>query len=328
MECQDLPSEDDIRSYWIYNDKIYVSIVCITYNQSEYICDAIDSFLKQKTRYMFNIIIHDDCSNDKTQGILKKYKEKYPTLIEIILQKENQYSNGKKPSRIAISKSKAEYIALCEGDDYWVDEYKLDSQIEELEKNKKVKLCFTKAYILKNNKLLVKYDYGDKKRTISAEDFIKIGGGACATNSIVFSKSVLDCMPIWYDVAPVGDAFVQAYGAIPGGVIYLPKITSVYRVLSNGSWSSKSTLNLHSIYFNLNKLDEFYNLFNLDTNHSYAKYTKIMIGRKYLENFLLSLKRCDINSYTIKLLLKAMFKLKFRFIKVLFEIISDNFKSR
>ena len=78
------------------NKKVEVSICCITYNQKDYISEAIESFLMQKTNFNFEILIHDDCSTDGTIEILKKYEEKYPELIKVIYEKENQYSMGKK----------------------------------------------------------------------------------------------------------------------------------------------------------------------------------------------------------------------------------------
>ncbi|WP_370560273.1 glycosyltransferase [Edwardsiella tarda] len=313
-------------AHWEYKEYTYISIVCITYNHSQYICQAIDGFLKQRTIYKFNIIIHDDCSNDETQDILIAYKNKYPNIIKLILQKENQYSKNKKPSKIAISASDAKYIALCEGDDYWIDELKIDTQVRELECNDKYKLCFTKASVLKDGLLIEKYDYGKEKKILNANEFIEIGGGACATNSIVFRKSIMDFMPLWYDAAPVGDAFVQAYGAIPDGVIYLPINTAVYRFLSNGSWSKRLTTNSKNIYLGLRKLEEYYCYFDRDTNYKYSHNINLMLGRKYLEAYCLSLKRYDFNRYLLFLIYASIRKLKINFFTILYKIIMDFLK--
>lgn len=110
-----------------------VSIICPTYNHEEYISDAIESFLMQKVDFPIEIIIHDDASTDNTVNIIKRYEKKYPDLIKPIYQKENQYSKGKIPAHFVYKKATGKYIAICEGDDYWTDPYKLQKQFNFLE---------------------------------------------------------------------------------------------------------------------------------------------------------------------------------------------------
>ena len=119
-----------------HNYDIKVSICCITFNQEEYISDALDSFLMQKTNFKYEIIIHDDASTDNTVKILKEYKQKYPDIIKLILQENNQYSLGEKVSVNAYNITTGKYIAICEGDDYLTDENKLQIQVDYLEGNK------------------------------------------------------------------------------------------------------------------------------------------------------------------------------------------------
>jgi len=107
-------------SNWKNQGKPLVSVVCITYNHEHYIKDAIEGFLIQETRFPFEIIIHDDASTDATAEISRQYAEKYPNIIRLILQEENQYSQGKNVLPIVFAKAKGEYVALCEGDDYFL----------------------------------------------------------------------------------------------------------------------------------------------------------------------------------------------------------------
>jgi len=111
-----------------------VSVCCITYNHENYIGDALKSFLMQITDFPIEIIVHDDASTDDTAKKIKKYEEDFPDKLIPIYQTENQWSKGIKPSPIYVwPKARGKYIALCEGDDYWTDPYKLQKQVDFLE---------------------------------------------------------------------------------------------------------------------------------------------------------------------------------------------------
>lgn len=126
------------------SNKPLVSIGCITYNHGNYIKDAIEGFLLQRTTFPIEIIIHDDASNDNTPNIIKEYEERYPNLIVAIYQSENQYSKGIKPLLdFVFTKAKGKYLAICEGDDYWSDTYKLQKQVDFLENNSEYGLVHT-----------------------------------------------------------------------------------------------------------------------------------------------------------------------------------------
>lgn len=121
-----------------------VSICCITFNHEKYIQEAIESFLMQKTEFPIEIIIHDDASTDGTTAIIKEYANKYSDLVIPILQTENQYSKGIRPSATYVwPKARGKYIALCEGDDYWTDPFKLQKQVDILEKDPNCVLVYT-----------------------------------------------------------------------------------------------------------------------------------------------------------------------------------------
>ena len=112
------------------NSEIAVSVICLTYNQEKYIEKALNGFVKQKTNFKFEVLVHDDASTDKTTEIIKQYEKKYPDIVKPIYQKTNQFSIGNNPTKICFKKSKGKYIALCEGDDYWCDENKLQKQYD------------------------------------------------------------------------------------------------------------------------------------------------------------------------------------------------------
>lgn len=138
-------SQEDIMRNWNTNnsDLPLVSVRCITYNHEHYIAQALEGFLMQKTTFPFEIVVHDDASTDNTANIIREYEAKFPNIIKPIYETENQYSKKDGSlSRILNNACKGKYIALCEGDDYWIDENKLQIQIDFLEKRSEYVMCF------------------------------------------------------------------------------------------------------------------------------------------------------------------------------------------
>jgi len=126
-------TESELHSRWAGHSKPVVSIICMTYNHERYVETAIRGFLSQNTTYPFEIIFHDDASTDGTQAVIRRWQEQYPTIIRAILQTENQMSRGGRPFDILLSAARGDYVATCDGDDFWVDTSKLQHQLSFLE---------------------------------------------------------------------------------------------------------------------------------------------------------------------------------------------------
>lgn len=282
-----LPTELDIMSVWEKTDNTMplVSIVCIAYNHEKYIDDCIRGFLLQKTSYPFEIIIHNDASTDDTNKIISYYAKRYPQLIKTINQTENQYS--KSPNSvitIPTSLARGKYIALCEGDDFWIDSKKLDKQIKLLLTDKEVKLCFSAALIMFNSgKLTEGYKYSSNIKVFSTEEVIRQGGGFMPTCSLVIHKSVFKSLPNWFvDLAPVADTFLQILGSIDKGAVYLPDMTSIYRVESEGSWSSNDEVRKNNeVMAHKNRMIKCLDFINKQTNKAYDSAFKHYIAASY-----------------------------------------------
>src|SRR5688572_16584043 len=122
---------------WEANSTPLVSISCVTYNHASYLRQAVDGFLIQKTTFPVEILIHDDASTDGAVDIIKEYQSKFPTVIYPMVQTENQFSQGIRGmmTRFNFPRARGKYIALCEGDDYWTDPFKLQKQVDFLEEN-------------------------------------------------------------------------------------------------------------------------------------------------------------------------------------------------
>ncbi|MCB2295342.1 glycosyltransferase [Clostridium algoriphilum] len=219
---------------------ILVSINCITYNHEEYIADAIESFLMQKTDFNFKIVIGEDCSLDGTRKIIDDYIIKYPNKIKLITSDENV--GAKENSRRVHENSNGKYIALCEGDDYWTDPLKLQKQVTYMENNPNCTLCFHSADIVRANKrktgrITRPYD----KCTICPTEDIIIGGGSfCPTQSLLYPKKLMDNPPEFLTSVSVGDYPLQMLVSSFGYAYYIDEIMSSYRSGVKGSWTETS----------------------------------------------------------------------------------------
>lgn len=141
-------------------NQVLVTIKCLVYNHEPYLRQCLDGFVMQKTNFKFVAIVHDDCSTDGSKSIIQEYEAKYPEIIKPIYEKENQWS--KHDSSLlkimfdAIQATGCKYVALCEGDDYWTDPYKLQKQINILENDYSLMACATNCLVVDFNNNIIK----------------------------------------------------------------------------------------------------------------------------------------------------------------------------
>lgn len=221
-----------------------VSIGCLAYNHELYIEKTLQGFLNQKADFEFEIIIHEDASTDKTRSIIEAYAEKYPDIIKPIYRTENQYSKGKKMFEILFSYAQGKYIALCEGDDYWTDDFKLQKQVAFMERNFEYSLCYHNVKINIENEIFdddIRRYSGNQR--VPLEDMIRGEGLFCPTASLLFRKSLVEKLPEFYYKADVEDYPLQLYLATKGKVFYFCECMAVYRKGHDGSWTNKERWN-------------------------------------------------------------------------------------
>ena len=119
-----------------------VSVLCATFNHEDYLRTTLDGFLAQKTNFPYEVLVCDDASTDSTADILREYAEKYPDIIRPFYQKENLYSRRINVyDTVFFPAARGEYIALCEGDDYWNDPEKLQRQVDWLDAHPEYSAC-------------------------------------------------------------------------------------------------------------------------------------------------------------------------------------------
>ena len=273
------------------NNDILVSISCITYNHAPYIRQCLDGFLMQRTNFAFEVLIHDDCSTDGTTDIIREYEKKYPDIIKPIYEEENQYQQGKPSGSVVwnFPRARGKYIAMCEGDDYWVDSLKLQKQVDFMEAHLDYSLCFHNYNQLwpDGNIVPISKNMTDPLNC-SIKDAILSGGGYMATNSMLFRTKYIENIPLWTTIGAV-DFSLMLILFHSGKVVHLDIVGSVYRVNSIGSWSEKMN-KISFVLQNTRNSDAILRNFNKWSN---KKYHNVIL-----------LKRIKNQLITIKLILK------------------------
>lgn len=229
--------------------KSEVSVLCTCYNHQEYIKLALDGILQQVVNFDFELIIYDDFSTDNSRDIIKSVVENYNgnCKIKIIFPEENQYSKGFSPIPFMLPEVEGRYIAICEGDDYWIDNDKLQKQYEILQKDKSVDISFHPSLTLYGDEIKDSgYGYiGDKEQVVDYNRVILKGGGLMPMASIF-----LRAQPLLDMVSENEDFFkrnfyhsiLQTVMTLGKGAIYCPSKMCVYRSMHEGSWSLQQSL--------------------------------------------------------------------------------------
>lgn len=247
-------------------EKPLVSICCITYNHEHYIKDALDGFLMQKTNFPVEIVISDDCSKDNTKEIIAEYKAKYPDLIRDVSTAENW---GSSANFIYVQQcAQGKYIAICEGDDYWTDPYKLQKQVDFLESHPDFSMCFHCATIKNetNTHVIITCDKIETKEYFTNDIF---PGWVIPTASVVYRQSMIDTFPPLkhHEWVKYGDIVLFLKCTHTGRVWGMSEKMSVYRMTENGAVVQQK--NENDYYLRLCKHYEFLMLNFPQLDHSW-----------------------------------------------------------
>ena len=239
-----------------------LSILCVTYNHEAYIRDAIEGFLMQKTNFAFEVLIHDDASIDGTAEIIRKYEKKYPDLIKPIYQTENQYSKSVGISATyQFPRAKGNYIALCEGDDYWTDPYKLQKQVDFLDANPEYALCVHDVETIfegveEKDPFSLKWEKAD----FNFEDSLNLH--FIPTLSMVFRAKYINPIPDWFSECMSGDIPLALILLSKGKGRYIHEEMGVKRKNSGGVTANPERrkikkMNFYQMYKNLYRYTDY-----------------------------------------------------------------------
>ena len=214
-----------------------VSVLMITYNHEKFIAQAIDSILMQKVDFDYEIVIGEDCSSDNTRQIIIDCQKKYPDKIRLLLPEKNL---GMHINFINTYKTcQGKYIAVLEGDDYWISSEKLQKQADFLDNNPDFAICF--------NNSLIFWEDNHREPTIFLRNQSKISTlenlltqNFISTPTVMYRGGLIKNFPDWYYDQGMGDWTFHILNAQYGKIGYIDEVMSAYRVHETGVWSSKS----------------------------------------------------------------------------------------
>jgi glycosyltransferase involved in cell wall biosynthesis len=209
----------------------------ITYSHEKFIREAIEGVLMQRNNFDIELIIADDNSPDNTESVVKSFSN-HPNYhwIKYTKHKENK---GMMPNFIwAMEQAKGKYIALCEGDDYWSDHYKLKKQVDFLEANQEYSLVYHPCMELKDGELYKeKLNSSKIDKDLDIEDLLL--ANKIHTPSVLFRSLILP-LPLWFKDCPVGDYPLWVLLGLNGKIRCIADYMAVYRIHNTSSWSSQS----------------------------------------------------------------------------------------
>jgi len=203
--------------------------------------DCLEGFLAQKTNFDFEVLIHDDASSDGTQDVIRDYSSRYPEIIKPILQTVNQYNSVSGMNEtFNFPRARGTYIALCEGDDYWVDPFKLQRQVDFLESNPDYGAIHTDY--LELHERTKTYIHPKRNRSdLSGDIYLNLlnaNSNSLATASIMIRAFLVNEFMLRapeINFKRIGDYPLALHVASKSKIAYLDRVTCIYRVLQESA---------------------------------------------------------------------------------------------
>lgn len=211
----------------LVKDRILISVCVITYCQENFIRQTLDNILSQKGNFDMEIVIGEDKGADGTRAICEEYQVNHPGIIRLLPSDRNY---GIMPNLIRVLQAcKGKYIAVCEGDDYWCDDTKLQKQLDILEQRSECSICCHASYELKDEKLSARKVRVTKEGVYSIRDLIT---SPFFHTSSMFFRNTIDqhFFPPWFVNVFAGDLFLSLLLSLKGDIYLLPQTMSVYRI--------------------------------------------------------------------------------------------------
>jgi glycosyltransferase involved in cell wall biosynthesis len=279
-----------------------VSVIMVTYNHETYIAQAIQGVVMQQCNFPIELLIGDDCSTDRTRAICQEYQRRYPQSIRVITADHNvgAYKNW---LRICV-RARGRYVAFCDGDDYWCDDYKLEKQVRMLDTHPGLNLCFSRAGICHGNceKVVTEWHPRKEKQRYSLQDLISKRVTAI-TCTVCLKREVFSRLPRFIEGGAIGDWPLFILALADGNAGYIPGRLAVYRLHPNGVSQSATAEKRYGGFKAMNRLlrihigTRYYRCFDTSLARAYCGYaerTCVESGRYGFSAVMSSLSRCPV----------------------------------
>lgn len=219
---------------------IKVSVAMITYNHERFIAQAIEGVLMQQTDFAVELVIGEDCSTDGTRAIVRRYGERYPERIRLLLPERNLGAHANAVATSNVCRGK--YIALCEGDDYWTDLFKLQKQVDFLEAHPECAICFHNVTVVYADQRHGSHYFcpPDQKEISTLEDLLV--SNFIPTCSVIYRRGLFGEIPSWFNELAITDWPLHVLNAQYGHIGYIDEVMAAFRLHAGGVWSWKDAV--------------------------------------------------------------------------------------
>jgi glycosyltransferase involved in cell wall biosynthesis len=275
-----------------------VRVSCMTYNQASYIDDTMNGFCIQETKFPFVCTIFDDNSTDGEQEVIRYYletnfnvndssvarfeetddykfvfaqhKTNHNCFFAVYFLKYNHYRIKKSKTSYIDKWCHSQYIALCEGDDYWIHPQKLEKQVEFMSNHPNHSLVFcSHKRVYPNGAEQVVKRYEDDLLECPLSDMIRGGGSFMATNTMLFREVFYETPSIWTKNVSFGDLQLMLSLAVQGKVAFLSDVMCCYRVSSAGSWTESMMSDIRNRRVIYKQIETIWSQFDVWTKEEY-----------------------------------------------------------
>ena len=221
------------------NRPLMVTVQCPVFNHKPYIRQCLEGIVMQKTNFRFEAIVHDDASTDGTADIIREYEEKYPDIIKPIYETENQYSKRDGSLRRILNEhAHGKYVAVCEGDDYWLDPLKLQKQFDILENDEGISMCHHNFYEIIGEKRTLKV-----RDVPQRQDILSIANNNQTQTLTMFFRNIQPLIPDDFNGKTVYSQFWALRLAEIGDIYYIDEPMAVYRRHEGGVFGKQKLSN-------------------------------------------------------------------------------------
>lgn len=229
--------EHEILASWGDSIDPVVSIICATYQHASFLEDALHGFLSQKTSFPFEVLVRDDASTDGTAEIVAEMQKAYPRIIRAVLESENGWPE-QQTAFILQPRAKGEFIAFCEGDDYWTDPLHLQTLVTALREMPEASAVFSPTAFIRDGKTVRWFQFeGDLSDRLVIPHFPGIPLAALCVRNLPVAQP-----PMHHRIASLDRYHLSVWAKAGPLRLVAHAAPTVYRMHDGGTWSPRPAL--------------------------------------------------------------------------------------